>query len=147
MVDQRFTYEFVEFIPEAMNGSTLYVSLEYATTAHLCACGCGNKIVLPVSPAQWCVIYDGESVSLHPSVGNWDLPCRSHYWLKGGRVQWDKPWSEKQIQRGRARDQRALDSHFRPDVSQSDSSEGKNIDAFREWLDRSQANRDPLQDS
>ncbi|WP_245801874.1 DUF6527 family protein [Chitinophaga sancti] len=25
--------------------------------------------------------YDGETVSLHPSIGNWQFNCKSHYWI------------------------------------------------------------------
>ena len=66
--------EFVEFIPAGLTEGKLYVSMLYATTVHLCACGCGNKVVLPLSPAEWQLYFDGESVSLTPSVGNWEYP-------------------------------------------------------------------------
>lgn len=41
--------EFVDFIPAEPIPATLYVSMQYATTIHLCACGCGNKVVAPLS--------------------------------------------------------------------------------------------------
>lgn len=32
--------------------------------------------------------FDGESVWMDPSVGNWSLPCRSYYWIRGNHIQW-----------------------------------------------------------
>ena len=34
-----------------------------------CACGCGTGISLPLGSAEWKLEYDGETVSLRPSVG------------------------------------------------------------------------------
>ena len=53
------------------------MSIPYATAVHLCACGCGNKVVTPFSPAEWQLTYDGDTVSLSPSIGNWQFPCKS----------------------------------------------------------------------
>jgi hypothetical protein len=103
---------FVEFVPSELNQGTLYVSMVYATTVHLCACGCGNRVVLPLSPAEWQLRFDGEAISLNPSIGNWEFPCQSHYWIRGNRISWAKPWSREQIEAGRHRDLRALETHF-----------------------------------
>lgn len=100
----EFAYEFVEFVPSQLEEGKLYVSVEYATAVHLCACGCGNKVVTPLSPAEWQLIYDGDSVSLHPSVGNWQFPCQSHYWVRRNEVRWAAQWSSRKIETGRERD-------------------------------------------
>ena len=61
--------------------------MRYATAVHLCCCGCKREVVTPLSPAQWRLTFDGENVSLHPSIGSGALPSRSHYFLKrGGNV-------------------------------------------------------------
>lgn len=104
--------EFVKFIPADLAEGKLYVSMLYAVTVHLCACGCGNKVVLPLSPAEWQLCFDGESVSLTPSVGNWEYPCRSHYWIKANRICWAAPWTSAQIAAGRRRDTEVLDEYF-----------------------------------
>lgn len=101
---ETFRHEFVEFIPEELEEGVIYVSLEHATATHLCACGCGSEVVTPISPTDWQVIFDGETVSLKPSIGNWSLPCGSHYWLQRGRVHWAGKWSRERIEAGRARD-------------------------------------------
>ena len=53
----------------------LYVSMEYATATHLCACGCGLTVVTPISPTDWQISYNGRTVSLYPSIGNRSFPC------------------------------------------------------------------------
>jgi hypothetical protein len=111
----EFEPVFVEEIPRALEPGKLYISIEYTTVCHLCACGCGSDVVTPLHPARWAVAYDGERVSLWPSVGSWALPCRSHYVIKHNRVQWARPWSEHRIRAGRQRDRASLEEHFAPD--------------------------------
>jgi hypothetical protein len=40
----------------------------------------------PLSPTDWKLTFDGVSVSLHPSDGNWSFPCRSHYRIEYNRA-------------------------------------------------------------
>jgi hypothetical protein len=75
-------------MPERLDDGVLYVSLEHATMVHSCACGCGSEVVLTLSPTDWRLTYDGEAVSVWPSVGSWSLPCRSHYFIERGLVRW-----------------------------------------------------------
>ncbi|WP_063910176.1 DUF6527 family protein [Herbidospora yilanensis] len=107
--------EFVESFPSEMSRGILYVSIPYATCGHLCACGCGQEIVTPLSPAQWALTYDGENVSLRPSIGNWGLSCRSHYWIKEGVVRWSRRYTADEIDDNRARDRRDLQEHLDQD--------------------------------
>jgi len=93
--------EFVELIPDHLENGTLYVSMEYSTISHLCACGCGREIVTPLSPVGWQLLYDGETVTLTPSIGNWSLACRSHYFIRKSRVVWAGKMSQSQIEAGR----------------------------------------------
>lgn len=95
---------FVEQIPEQLADDTLYVSLEYDTVVHLCACGCRNEVVTPLSPAEWSLNYDGRSISLSPSIGNWGFACRSHYWIRRGQVDWAARWSDEKIKMVREKD-------------------------------------------
>jgi hypothetical protein len=105
-------HEFVEFMPPSLDDGVLYVSIPYGTVAHRCCCGCGHKVITPLSPAQWCLTYDGETISLSPSVGNHNLACRSHYLIRENRVHWARKWTEDQITEGRARDRRELELQF-----------------------------------
>lgn len=100
---------FTDTFPPKMNPGILYVSIPYRTCGHLCCCGCGHEVVTPLSPAQWAITYDGENVSLTPSIGNWALPCRAHYWVRNGRVRWSRRYSAEEIDQNRERDRRMLD--------------------------------------
>jgi len=97
-------HEFVEFIPERPDEGVLYISVQYATAVHKCACGCGSEVVTPFSRRDWSMKFDGESVSLSPSIGNWSFPCQSHYWIVQGRVRPARRWSREEIDEGRAYD-------------------------------------------
>ncbi|GIF12640.1 DUF6527 family protein [Actinoplanes teichomyceticus] len=90
MITRRtvFEHRFVDSAPEVLDDGVLYVSIPYATALHRCACGCGNEIVTPISRTGWSLTFDGASVTLHPSIGNWNQPCRSHYFIRQNRIQW-----------------------------------------------------------
>jgi hypothetical protein len=105
-------YEFVEFIPQDLKEHTLYISIAYCTAVHKCCCGCGREVVTPLSPTAWKFIFDGKTVSLHPSIGNWSLPCRSHYFITNNKVVWAPRWTEKQIAKSRAREARAREDSY-----------------------------------
>lgn len=109
---KRLTHRFVDFIPDAPEDGTLYISISFATAVHLCCCGCGNQVVTPLSPTDWKLIFDGEDVSLSPSIGNWNFACRSHYWIINGRIVKARQWSQAQIERGRLLDRAAKEKQF-----------------------------------
>lgn len=111
----EFEPVFVEAIPRDLEPGKLYIAVEYTTATHLCACGCESEVVTPLHPARWALTYDGERVSLWPSVGSWNLPCRSHYVIKHNKVQWAPRWSDERICAGRRRDQAALEAYFDPE--------------------------------
>jgi len=106
------THEFVEHLPPELKAGVLYVSIPFATAGHLCCCGCGEQVITPLSPAQWRLTFDGESVSLSPSIGNWGFPCQSHYWIRRNKVDWALRWSKREIDAVRVDDQQALEDHF-----------------------------------
>ena len=87
---RKFRPEFVEFIPENLKPGVLYISIEYSTASHLCPCGCGQKVITPIRPDQWTLTWDGETVSLSPSIGNWGFSCKSHYWIRENMIIWLK---------------------------------------------------------
>jgi hypothetical protein len=106
------THEFVEYIPSDLADGVLYISITYRTAVHRCACGCGNKVVTPISPADWQLLYHGDTVSLSPSIGNWGIPCRSHYWIKSNHIRWSSVWTDELIAASRARDDRDRKRYF-----------------------------------
>ena len=109
----KLAHEFVENIPERVTEGVLYVSLIHATVVHLCCCGCREEVVTPLTPTDWKLTFDGESISLWPSIGSWTLPCRSHYVVERGKVLIAKPWSQNQIDSERHRDGAAKRAYFR----------------------------------
>lgn len=103
MTTRHLAHRFITSAPDELDQGVLYVSIEYDTTMHLCACGCGHQVVLPLHPTAWRLSYDGDTVSMSPSVGNWSFPCRSHYWIDRGRIVWAPSWSDAEVAAGRCR--------------------------------------------
>ena len=105
----RLRHEFVDYVPKQLDDGVLYVSICFGTAVHWCACGCGQEVVTPLGPAEWKLTYDGRTISLAPSIGNWSFPCRSHYWIDEGRVRWARGFSETEVThvRQEARNRRA----------------------------------------
>ncbi|MCX6350237.1 MAG: DUF6527 family protein [Bacteroidetes bacterium] len=108
-------HRFVEFIPDKLEDDILYISLDYCTATHKCMCGCGNEVVTPLSPTDWELTFNGETVSLYPSIGNWNFKCKSHYWITKNRVRHARMWSEKEIDSGRERDTQKKNKYFNRD--------------------------------
>ena len=84
----------VSKLPDRLNPRTVYVVGEGSHqwfAGFLCPCGCGETIqasLVEKSRPHWRIAlrWDG-AVSLYPSV--WRIKgCRSHFWLRRGRVQW-----------------------------------------------------------
>jgi hypothetical protein len=109
---QRLEHRFVATMPDRLEPGILYICMEYGTAVHSCCCGCGAEVVTPFTPTDWKMTFDGESVSLWPSVGNWNLPCRSHYFIDRGRVRGAGPWSDAQVAAERQRDKAAKASYY-----------------------------------
>ena len=105
-------HEFVEHIPATLRDGTIYVSITFATAVHKCCCGCGNEIVTPITPTDWQLIFDGESISLHPSIGNWNLACQSHYWIRHNKIQWARRWTREEIAAGGMQERVAKEQYF-----------------------------------
>lgn len=105
-------HKFVEFIPENIEKEVIYISIPYSTAVHKCCCGCGNKVVTPISPTDWKLIFDGKSISLHPSIGNWGFKCQSHYWIKNNKVEWAAKWNKDMIDAGRKKDNTIKNNYY-----------------------------------
>ena len=112
MSSTRLVPQFVEAIPEDLESGVLYISMVYATAMHQCACGCGREVVTSFSPTDWKLWFDGENVTLEPSIGNWSFPCRSHYWIRGGKVRWAGDMSQYAIDEGRMQDRQRKAAQF-----------------------------------
>lgn len=108
----RIELKHVLYMPTDLEPGILYVSKEFGTAQHLCACGCGSKVRTPLSAAEWQLEESRLGPTLRPSIGNWQRPCRSHYWIWEGQIEWAADWSEARVLAGRARDQRRLELHL-----------------------------------
>ena len=94
-------------MPSKLEDGILYISVAYDTILHRCACGCGHEVNTPLGRTDWSLTYNGDTVSIWPSVGNWSFPCRSHYIIKNNRIHWAGDWSAEEVEAGRRAD-RAL---------------------------------------
>lgn len=140
-------HKFVEYIPNDLKHGTIYVSMAFATVAHRCCCGCGNEVITPISPMDWQLTFDGESITLNPSIGNWSSNCKSHYWIIRNRVKWARRWSSKEIETGRSHDRLVKERYFdstRPStdsdtngsarISEQDKSERGPWRKLKKWM-------------
>lgn len=135
--DKTIAHEFVEQMPADLRPDRLYISIRYRTTAHLCMCGCGEKVVNPIRPNRWSLTFDGKSVSLNPSVGNSGLPCNSHYWIEGGWVRMLAPMTYEQTTKAKGRDGwTTIDSSEPTELVQVDEVQTPERGTVRGWLAR-----------
>jgi hypothetical protein len=102
----------VHYIPKTLEPGILYVSEEFGASVHLCACGCGSKVSTPIGPTDWALEDTPAGPTLAPSVGNWQLPCKSHYWIREGQVMWAGAWSHEQVIAGRREEERRHRAYF-----------------------------------
>lgn len=106
-------HKFVQFIPENLEDNILYITIEYSTAVHKCCCGCGNKVVTPFSPTDWKLIFDGDSISLYPSIGNWSFDCKSHYWITNNKIIWAEKWTEEMINMNHLQDKTNKEKYYK----------------------------------
>jgi hypothetical protein len=89
------TVEFVEEMPfDTICENVLYVNKNTCRMRHICLCGCGCFIDIPIStindngeihngePKHWHLTMKGDKATLTPSVLT--LPCKCHYILTNG---------------------------------------------------------------
>lgn len=102
---KKFELRKVQYMPTKLEPGILYVAEEFGAAAHLCACGCGAIVRTPLDPTEWSLTETEDGPSLYPSVGNWQEPCQSHYWIERGKVKWAAKWTSGQIEAGRRKEQ------------------------------------------
>lgn len=130
-------HKFVKFIPpkEELKAGVLYISIDYGTIIHKCCCGCGNEVVTPLSPTDWRMTYNGETITLYPSIGNWNFDCQSHYWIKNNKVIMAGQLSNSEILKGREFDIYSKQKYYSNKVDLPNS-ELKNSKSKLNWLTR-----------
>jgi hypothetical protein len=101
--------QYVDTIPSELRDGVIYICERYQTASHRCCCGCGTRVVTPLRAGGWTLRKHGNTVSLSPSIGNWNFPCRSHYWIRDGRVEWSLSMTDTEIARNQIRDRDDLE--------------------------------------
>lgn len=124
----KFELRKVQYMPTKLEPGILYVAKEFGAAAHLCACGCGTIVRTPLD--RWSLAETKDGPSLDPSVGNWQEPCQSHYWIERGEVRWAAKWSSSQIEAGRRGEEERLSAHY----DALDRKRGGKIRRFWRWL-------------
>ncbi|MBZ5615716.1 MAG: hypothetical protein LAO23_17050 [Acidobacteriia bacterium] len=109
----KLSHKFVKSVPERLEDGVVYVSVDYSTVIHKCCCGCGNQVVTPLSPTGWKLTFDGDTISIYPSIGNWSFACQSHYWITNNQVKWAPRWTKKQIERGRRNEGKSTEAFYK----------------------------------
>ncbi|HWR38072.1 MAG TPA: DUF6527 family protein [Patescibacteria group bacterium] len=113
----EIAFKFVEFIPPTLEEMIVYISIPYTTAVHKCCCGCGKQVVTPISPTDWKLIFDGKTVSLDPSIGNWNFKCQSHYWIRNNTVLWANRLSNETIKTIRLQDQVVKKNYYQSPIT------------------------------
>ncbi|MGN1298283.1 MAG: DUF6527 family protein [Clostridia bacterium] len=86
---KKYKIEFVDTIPKKLKEGILYICINCNVIVHKCACGCGEKTVTPLDRNNgWIMKYDGQSITLRPSIGNFSFNCKSHYYITENKVDW-----------------------------------------------------------
>jgi len=73
---------FVDEMPDTYVRGKVYICEQYGTSAHICLCGCDNKVVMPLDDGSkwWRLVKENNGkVSFIGSVGCYNFPCKSHY--------------------------------------------------------------------
>lgn len=61
---------------------------------HLCPCGCGEPVYLQYGGKGWDLKFSSvgaeglSSVTINPSIGCFDIPCKSHYFIRNNKIVW-----------------------------------------------------------
>jgi len=66
----EITPVYVNLMPNNIEEGKLYISEEFKTAIHLCACGCKQKTVTPLTASEWTLSKYENKITLRPSIGN-----------------------------------------------------------------------------
>lgn len=111
----------VKYLPQELNEGILYFSKKYGIAGHLCPCGCGSKVITPLDSYEWHLKIRKGRPSLYPSIGNWQLDCKSHYWIIDGKIEWAEPWSDKRVNNAFLNEEYIRKLHFEKPAQNSDT--------------------------
>lgn len=90
-----YSYQAVERIPKLLSEGIVYHNKEFRLAALLCACGCGHRVTLLV-PDSHQVSSEAGLATIRPSIAVCDAPCKSHYFVSAGKVEWLPAFTQAQ---------------------------------------------------
>ena len=136
---KAITPKFVEYIPtegKDLIPGIVYISMKHNMVVHRCPCGCRGLSEFMLDPIRFRMEYDGSNVSFDPSIGNSNLKCRSHYWIRKNQIQWCDPMEDWETKRARRRElSRALEEREAEEWNRKKSI-GKLWKRFVSWWNR-----------
>lgn len=130
---EKIDLQLVRFMPMDLLPGILYVSEEYKVAGHLCPCGCGNKVITPLGPTEWSFTLEDDEPTLDPSIGSWQLPCRSHYWIRAARIEWSYQWSDREIEAGRKAEERRRKRYY-DELAKANKTKDNVVRRFINWI-------------
>lgn len=87
--DMDISFKLIDSIPNTLEDNVLYICDRYSLAIHKCMCGCNHKVINALDKEMyWEYKITYNKISMYPSIGNWHLNCRSHYWIRKNRVYW-----------------------------------------------------------
>jgi|ERR1700676_3304667 len=90
-----YIYEAVERIPNQMREGVVYHTQKFKLAALLCVCGCRHRVVLLVPDSHQVTSQNGLA-TIRPSIAVCDGPCKSHYIVTAGQVEWQPAFTAAQ---------------------------------------------------
>ena len=112
-MNSKIQLQHVEYMPKELKPGILYVSMRFNVAGHLCPCGCANKVITPLGPYEWKFTEKNGKPTLSPSLGNWQIPWQSHYWITNGEIEWSYQWTKEQIEAGYTKEQVQRELYYR----------------------------------
>jgi hypothetical protein len=91
-----YTYHAVERIPKLLSDGVVYHNEEFQLAALRCACGCGHRITLLVPDSHQVFSEEGLLATIRPSIAVCDAPCKSHFFITAGKVEWLPAFTQAQ---------------------------------------------------
>ena len=86
---QEMVPKFFDHIPNGkVKEGELWISMKYGIVSLSCPCGCGNATDLPIAPNKWSITFDGDKVSISPSILASYFKCKSHYHITNNQIVW-----------------------------------------------------------
>jgi hypothetical protein len=134
-------FEFIKNIPEIIEDNKIYISIEFCVAVHKCCCGCGKEVVTPLSPTDWRITFDGDTISLFPSIGNWSFECRSHYWITRNKIIWAEKWDDDEISKNRIYDKDNKANYYDVTQKPKKKTKKKNKSGLKNWIKKTIMNK------